>query len=87
MSFLNNRSGIVSTKVNECPNIYSKPIFICDDLIFVLLRACLRENNANMEKKQSMNLKFHFTSKLISCSKTSPLGVTNGTLSNLEKKR
>lgn len=51
MSFLNNRSGIVSTKVNECPNIYSKPIFICDDLIFVLLRACLRENNANMEKK------------------------------------
>lgn len=33
-----------------------------------------------------MNLKFHFTSKLISCSKTSPLGVTNGTLSNLEKK-
>lgn len=33
-----------------------------------------------------MNLEFQFTSKLISCSKTSPLGVTNGTLSNLEKK-
>lgn len=54
-------------------------------LLISLTNACIRQKLT--EKKILMNREFEFTSKLISCSKTSPLGVTNGTLSNLEKNK